>query len=48
MTEHSTADNIRPVVPIWRSDQRIVLWLRGAYRAYTNYDLAVVGIVERR
>jgi hypothetical protein len=24
------------------------VWLRGTYRAYTDYNLAVVGIIARR
>ena len=48
LTRNSTADHIRPVVPVWGSNRRVVLWLRGTYRTYTNYDLAVVGIVEPR
>jgi hypothetical protein len=27
---------------------RAVLWLRGTYRSYTDYDRAVVGGLERR
>jgi putative BNR repeat neuraminidase len=44
VTRDSTADNLRPIVP--RSDGRdeLVLWLRGRYRSYTDYDLEVVGL----
>lgn len=45
ITENSTCDNIRPIIP--RSPRwRVVLWLRGTYRSYTDYDLDVVGTIE--
>ncbi|HKZ30760.1 MAG TPA: BNR-4 repeat-containing protein [Vicinamibacteria bacterium] len=45
VTRDSTADNLRPIVP--RSDARdeLLLWLRGRYRSYTDYDLEVVGLL---
>jgi len=45
ITADSTADNIRPIVPMGDGRRTALLWLRGAYRAYTNYDLKVVGVV---
>ena len=48
MTANSTADNLRPIVPIWPGNRVALLWLRGTYRAYTDYDLAVVGIIAKR
>jgi hypothetical protein len=45
VTRDSTADNIRPVVPRAPGREPIVLWLRGTYRAYTDYDLEVVGLL---
>lgn len=46
VTEHSEADNIRPIV-VSDGNDWAVLWLRGEYRAYTDYDLEVVGFVSR-
>jgi BNR repeat-containing family member len=46
VTRNSNTDNIRPIVPNGQSDREIVLWLRGKYSTYTNYDLDVVGIVQ--
>ena len=43
VTQDSTQDNLRPVVPRTASGEPIVLWLRGRYRGYTDYDLEVVG-----
>ncbi len=45
ITADSTADNLRPIIPIWDSDQRALLWLRGVYTKYTEYDLDVVAII---
>jgi len=47
VTRDSTADNLRPIVPIWSAarDQAILLWLRGTYRSYMDYDLDVVGLL---
>ena len=47
LTKNSSMDNIRPVVPVWNKRQTAILWLRGSYRSYTDYDLEVVGIVVR-
>lgn len=44
VTSDSTVDNIRPVVAAGEDGRGMVLWLRGSYRSYTDYDLAVVGI----
>jgi len=48
ITANSSADNLRPLVPIWPGNRVAVLWLRGTYLAYTHYDLAVVGIIAKR
>jgi len=41
ITSDSDADNLRPVVPR-KPGPPIVLWLRGRYRSYTDYDLELV------
>ena len=43
LTRDSTADNLRPIVPRTDDGREIVLWLRGVYRSYTDYELEVVG-----
>lgn len=48
LTRHSTVDNLRPVIPAWKGDQRVVLWMRGTYRTYTDFDTAIVGILQSR
>jgi hypothetical protein len=48
LTRDSTADNVRPVVPIWDGRRMAVLWLRGKMRAYTDFDFDVVGFIRAR
>ncbi|MCP4048861.1 MAG: hypothetical protein GY732_23045 [Gammaproteobacteria bacterium] len=43
LTRNSTADNIRPIIPAWESDQRVVLWMRGTYNWFTDFDTHIVG-----
>lgn len=48
ITTDSSADNLRPIVPAGSGESAVLLWLRGTYRTYTDYNLAVVGIIARR
>ncbi|HEY2945525.1 MAG TPA: BNR-4 repeat-containing protein, partial [Vicinamibacteria bacterium] len=48
VTKDSTADNLRPIVPRTAGGDELLLWLRGRYRSYTDYDLEVVGLLPRR
>lgn len=48
VTRDSNSDNIRPIVPKWDHRNRALLWLRGKYISYTNYDLEVVGTIGKR
>lgn len=43
LTENSTEDNLRPIVPAWPGSGKVaLLWLRGEYRSYTGYKQAVI------
>ena len=42
ITRDSSFDNLRPIVPAWGPERTVVLWLRGVYRSYTDYELEVV------
>jgi hypothetical protein len=49
ITMDSTLDNIRPIVPIDTQHPEpltVLLWMRGSYYSYTNYDTDIVGIFE--
>lgn len=43
VTENSTRDNFRPIIPKWDSTNTAVLWFRGSYYAAHNFDAAIVG-----
>lgn len=48
VTQNSTRDNIRPIIPIWDKDNMILLWCRGSYITAQSFDAAVVGIIESK
>jgi hypothetical protein len=48
VTRDSTLDNLRPIVPRTEKSDELLLWLRGRYRSYTDYDLEVVGLLPPR
>ena len=45
ITKNSTQDNIRPIIPAWDGGT-ILLWCRGTYRTYTDWDMDVVGLFD--
>jgi hypothetical protein len=45
LTTASAHDNIRPIVPAG-AGSRLLLWLRGTYRSYTDYDMQI--LLQRR
>ncbi len=47
VTSNSSLDNIRPILPKWDRHNTALLWLRGTYRTYTNYDLDIVGLIKK-
>lgn len=42
ITMDSSVDNLRPMVPIARRDETLLLWFRGQYRTYRDFDTEVV------
>jgi len=48
VTQNSTADNLRPIVPKWNSSHTALLWLRGLYVASQVYTLKVVGTISSK
>lgn len=46
VTRDSTMENLRPVIPKWNKRHTALLWLRGVYRAYTDFDLEVVALIN--
>lgn len=59
ITQDSSVDNLRPIVPDWNENNTAVAWMRGRYgipenpanydrgAGFLDYDLAVVGLVEQ-
>jgi hypothetical protein len=44
VTTNSTADNLRPYVPRRHGGVPALIWFRGTYTSYANYNCAVVGV----
>ena len=48
ITENSTHDNLRPIVPATEAGLFVLLWFRGTYHAAQSFDAAVVGVIEQQ
>lgn len=46
ITQNSTTDNLRPIVPQWDKEHTAILWFRGKMDRSQDFDTAIVGIVE--
>ena len=44
VTVNSTADNLRPIMPIADRKDGMLLWLRGSYTNYGAWDLQVMAL----
>ena len=47
VTQNSTRDNFRPIVPAWDANDTALLWFRGTYISAQIIDGAPVGIINR-
>ncbi len=47
ITQNSTHDNLRPIVPAWNANNLALLWFRATYNSAQSIDGALVGLVER-
>jgi hypothetical protein len=45
VTEHSTRDNLRPIVPAWDGNHTALLWWRGTSFTSQSFAAAIVGLV---
>ena len=48
VTQNSSYDNLRPIVPLWDGSDKALVWFRGTYDTAQLFDEAPVGIVEHR
>lgn len=46
LTVNSTQDNLRPIVPANHPGKTFVLWFRGVYRTYQDFETEVVALRE--
>jgi hypothetical protein len=46
ITYQSSADNLRPIVPRGTGRETVILWMRGEYNSYTNYNTSIVGLTK--
>jgi len=46
LTQNSMQDNIRPIMPEGDGKYKVLLWLRGSMKSYSDYDFDVVGMVN--
>jgi hypothetical protein len=46
LTFNSTQHNVRPLVPEWDEENTALVWLRGDYFSYTNYDMDAVTLIN--
>lgn len=48
VTANSTVDNLRPIIPA-SARYRVLLWMEGTMKTYTEYDFRIVGkVIARR
>jgi hypothetical protein len=45
ITQNSSQDNIRPVVPYWPGGKTALLWMRGTYVKAQDYTMEIVGLI---
>jgi hypothetical protein len=38
--------NIRPLLPEWNDERTALVWMRGAYRTFTDWDTQAVGVAD--
>jgi hypothetical protein len=48
ITQGSTVDNLRPIVPKWDVNHTALLWLKGTYTSAQAYQFTVVGTISGR
>jgi len=45
ITQNSTVDNLRPIVPVWEDYKTALIWFRGTYYTAQNINAQIVGII---
>jgi hypothetical protein len=47
ITQNSDVSNIRPIIVVGEG-YKVLIWMRGDYRTYADYDCDIVGTVLER
>jgi len=48
VTQKSSRDNVRPIVPAWDATHTLLLWFRGTYTSAQTVDAVILGMREDR
>lgn len=48
VTQNSSEDNIRPVVPKWDASHTALLWMKGTYNTAQKYTMKIVGLILQK
>jgi len=48
LTQNSSVDNLRPIVPKWDGTHKALLWMKGTYTSAQSMSMAIVGTVGSR
>lgn len=48
VTQNSSVDNIRPVVPKWDASHTALLWMQGTYTSAQSYKMKIVGLIMQK
>jgi hypothetical protein len=43
LTQGSSVDNLRPIVPKWDADHTLLLWMKGTYTSVQSMTTSIVG-----
>lgn len=46
ITYNSTVDNLRPLVPAWNASETALVWMRGTYTTFQDWDSEVVALTD--
>jgi len=46
LTPDATTDNLRPLVPDWADDRTALVWMRGRYDSFREWETAAVGAID--
>jgi hypothetical protein len=48
LTQNSSVDNLRPIVPKWDASHKALLWMQGTYTSAQSMNMKIVGVIGNR